>query len=113
MEDKKIKVLIVDDEERLLRVLRLGLKPLGFEVRTASDGEDAYEEVLSQSYDVVVTDIKMPGLSGVELIYELERLNIDIPIIVMTAHAAVDTAVKALKHGAIDYIQKPFTVEEG
>lgn len=111
-EKKKIKILIIDDEERLLRVLRLGLKPLGYDVRTASDGEEGFEELLSQTYDIVLTDVRMPRLNGVDLVYELERLNIDVPLIVMTAHAEVDSAVKSLKHGALDYIRKPFTVEE-
>ena len=109
---RNLKILVVDDEDRLLRILRLGLKQKGYEVRTVSDGEAAFEEILSQSYDLVIMDVRMPRLNGMELIYELERLNVEIPIIVMTAYANVETAVKSLKHGAFDYIQKPFTVDE-
>lgn len=106
------KVLIVDDQERLLRVLRLGLKELGYEVRTASNGDEALKEIFANAPDIVVTDLQMPGMNGVELIYEMERLEMGIPLVVMTAHADVDSAVKSLKHGAKDYIQKPFTVAE-
>jgi len=106
------KILIVDDQERLLRVLRLGLKELGYDVRTAPNGEEAIKEMYAILPDIVVTDVQMPLMNGVELIYEIERLQLGIPVIVMTAHADIDTAVKSLKHGAKDYIQKPFTVRD-
>lgn len=107
-----VKILIVDDQERLLRVLRLGLKELGYEVRTADNGEAALKEIYAATPDIVVTDMQMPLMNGIELIYEMERLQLDIPIVVMTAHADVNSAVKSFKHGAKDYIQKPFTAEE-
>lgn len=108
-----IRLLIVDDEERLLRVLRLGLKTKGFEVLTASSAEEALKDILSKPLDIVITDIRLGGgMSGVELVYELERLNVQIPVIVMTAFGDVDTAVKSFRHGAFDYIQKPFSVDE-
>ncbi|MGE0267143.1 MAG: response regulator [Candidatus Omnitrophota bacterium] len=112
MSQPVVNLLIVDDEERLLRVLRLGFKPLGFNVLTATTAEEALDIIFNKAVDILLTDIRLPGMSGVELIYELERLNIDLPIIVMTAHSDVDTAVKSLKHGADDYIQKPFTVDD-
>lgn len=106
------KLLIVDDEERLLRVFRLGLKPLGFNIRTANNGEEALQELLDEAFDIVLTDLKMPMMKGDELVFEMERLNIDVPVVVMTAYADVESAVKTLKHGAVDYIKKPFTVDE-
>lgn len=108
----QVKILIVDDEERLLRVLRLGLKPLGFDVLTSTTAEAALDLILQKPLDLILTDIRLPGMSGVDLVYELERLQIGLPVIVMTAFADVDTAVKSLKHGASDYIRKPFSVEE-
>lgn len=112
MVEKMIHILIVDDEERLLRILRLGLKTLGFTVTTAATAEEALDLLLKKEVDILLTDVRLEGMSGVDLVYELERLNIRLPIVVMTAHAEVETAVKSLKHGASDYIQKPFTVEE-
>jgi len=105
-------MLIVDDEPRLLRVLRLGLAEYGFEVLTASDGQEGLKILFNKQVDVVVTDVRMPVMDGVELLYEIERLGIKLPVVVTTAHADVDTAVKSLKHGACDYIRKPFSVEE-
>lgn len=105
-------MLIVDDEPRLLRVLRLGLPSHGFNVWTAGNGQEALKILFDKHIDVVVTDVRMPVMDGVELIYEMERLGIKLPIVVTTAHADVDTAVKTLKHGACDYIRKPFSVEE-
>ncbi|MBF0490962.1 MAG: response regulator [Candidatus Omnitrophica bacterium] len=105
-------MLIVDDEPRLLRVLRLGLPEYGFNVLTAANGEEAIKILFDKQVDVVVTDVRMPVMGGVEFIYEMERLGIKLPIVVTTAHADVDTAVKTLKHGACDYIRKPFSVEE-
>ena len=105
-------MLIVDDEPRLLRILRLGLPEHGFNVLTASNGQEALKSLFDKKIDVVVTDIRMPVMDGVELIYEMERLGIKLPIVVTTAHADVDTAVKTLKHGACDYIRKPFSVDE-
>lgn len=105
-------ILIVDDEPRLLRVLRLGLPEHGFNVLTAANGQEALKILFDKHIDLVVTDIRMPLMDGVELIYEMERLGIKLPIVVTTAHADVDTAVKALKHGACDYIRKPFSVDE-
>ncbi len=105
-------MLIVDDEPRLLRVLRLGLPDHGFEVLTAANGQEALKILFDKHVDVVITDVRMPVMDGVEFIYEMERLGIKIPIIVTTAHADVDTAVKTLKHGACDYIRKPFSIDE-
>ena len=105
-------MLIVDDEPRLLRVLRLGMPEHGFNVLTASNGQEALKILFDKPVDVVVTDVRMPVMDGVELIYEMERLDIKLPIVVTTAHADIDTAVKTLKHGACDYIRKPFSVEE-
>ena len=107
-----VEMLIVDDEPRLLRVLRLGLPEHGFNVLTAANGQEALKILFDKKVDIVVTDIRMPLMDGVELIYEMERLDIKLPIVVTTAHADIETAVKTLKHGACDYIRKPFSVEE-
>jgi len=76
--DQKIKILIVDDEERLLRVLRLGLNSEDFEVRTAANGQEALNELLTKTYDIAVTDLKMPVMKGYELVFEIERLEVQI-----------------------------------
>ncbi len=110
--DETLKLLIIDDEERLLRILRLGLKKYQFDVMTADSAERGLDYILEKPVDLIITDVRLGGMSGIDLVYELERLQAGVPIIVMTAHADVQSAVKALKHGASDYIQKPFNVEE-
>ena len=106
------RILIVDDEERLLRVLRLGLKRHGFDIHTAQNGQEALQELLTRDFDLILTDIRMPEMGGDEFVIELNRLDYRIPVVVMTAYADVDSAVKTLKHGAKEYIKKPFSVDE-
>ncbi|MDE2028140.1 MAG: response regulator, partial [Candidatus Omnitrophica bacterium] len=84
----------------------------GFNVLTASNGQEALKVLFDKPVDVLVTDVRMPVMDGVELIYEMERLGIKLPIVVTTAYADIETAVKTLKHGACDYIRKPFSIEE-
>jgi len=105
-------VLIVDDELNIRRVLAAMLKREGYEVTTASDGEQALAVLQKTPVEVVVTDLVMPRVNGLEL---LQRVGIqfpDIPVIMITAHGTVDSAVAALKAGAFDYITKPFEQEE-
>ncbi|MCA9401787.1 MAG: response regulator, partial [Candidatus Omnitrophica bacterium] len=109
---KNIKLLIIDDQERLLQVIRLGLKPLGYDITTAADANRGLRLLLDKAFDILLTDIQMPEMTGLELIYELKRLNVEIPTLVMTAFADVDTTIKAFKHGVVDFIRKPFTIEE-
>jgi two-component system, NtrC family, response regulator AtoC len=105
-------VLIVDDELNIRRVLAAMLKRDGYEVTTAADGEQALVVLQRTPVHVVVTDMVMPRLGGMEL---LERVRVDypdIPVILITAHGTVDSAVAALKAGAFDYVTKPFEQEE-
>lgn len=105
------KVLVVDDEPAIRRVLCDFLKMEGFAVDTASDGEAALQHLSNDQYDVVISDLKMPKLGGLELLGEVARLNPDALTIVMTGFGTVDTAIHAMKAGAYDYILKPFNVD--
>jgi EAL domain-containing protein (putative c-di-GMP-specific phosphodiesterase class I) len=105
------KVLVVDDEPAIRRVLSDFLKMEGFTVDTAADGEAAVEHLTTQRYDVVISDLKMPRLGGLELLEEVARLNPEALAIVMTGFGTVDTAIHAMKAGAYDYILKPFKVD--
>jgi DNA-binding NtrC family response regulator len=105
-------VLIVDDELNIRRVLAAMLAREGYEVTTAGNGEQALAVLQKAPVHVVVTDLVMPGMSGLKL---LERVGVefpDVPVIMITAHGTVDSAVQALKAGAFDYITKPFEQEE-
>jgi nitrogen regulation protein NR(I) len=105
-------VLIVDDEVNIRRVLAAMLKREGYEVTTAADGEQALGVLLKTPVHVVVTDLVMPKLGGMELLRRVATEFPDVPVIVITAHGSVDSAVAALKAGAFDYITKPFEQDE-
>jgi two-component system response regulator AtoC len=105
-------VLIVDDENNIRRVLAAMLKRDGYEVTTAADGEQAVAALHRTPIDVVVTDLVMPRMGGLELLRHCATAHPDVPVIMITAHGTVDTAVEAMKAGAFDYITKPFEQEE-
>lgn len=102
-------VLIVDDEDNLRRVLSVQLSRSGFETLTASDGIKALK-ILEKRPDVavVITDLKMPGMDGVELLKNIRQLNSRLPVIILTAFGTITSAVEAVKSGAFDYMEKPF-----
>ncbi len=105
-------VLIVDDEVNIRRVLAAMLKREGYEVTTAADGEQALGVLHRTPVHVVVTDLVMPRLGGMDLLRRVSADFPDVPVIVITAHGSVDSAVAALKAGAFDYITKPFEQED-
>ncbi len=101
-------VLVVDDEKNYLVVIEDLLSDEGYEVLTASSASEALEMLQDTPVDCVLSDIKMPGMSGMELLDRINALDPDLPVILMTAFAEVDQAVRAMKKGALDHIQKPF-----
>ncbi|MBI4705243.1 MAG: sigma-54-dependent Fis family transcriptional regulator [Deltaproteobacteria bacterium] len=108
----KEQILVVDDEANLRRVLSAQLARDGYEVHTAEDGEAALALLAEHHIDLVITDLRMPRLGGLELLRTAMREDPTLPVVILTAHATVDTAVEALKSGAFDYIRKPFDQED-
>lgn len=106
------KVLVVDDEANLRKVLATMLRRDGYEVTVAVDGEQALGEFQKSGADIVVTDMVMPKLGGMDLLRAVNGANPDVPVIIITAHGTVDSAVEAIKLGAFDYITKPFDQTE-
>lgn len=106
------KILVVDDEQSLRDFLAIMLKKEGHEVVTAENGEDALKAVQAEIFDLVITDIKMPGLDGIGLLRMIKEISTDTIVIMITAFGTTETAVEALKLGAYDYISKPFKVDE-
>ena len=111
MESKKTKILIVDDEESLRTLLSISLSHKGFEVFTAEDGKKAIEIFRQESPPIVITDIKMPGIDGLELLRRIRRLDPDTRVIVITGHGDMESAVESLKLEASDFISKPVKEE--
>lgn len=105
-------VLVVDDEKNYLVVLEDLLEDEGHKILTASSGSGALDIIKTTPVDTVLSDIKMAGMSGIELLEEVIRIDPDLPVILMTAFAEVDQAVDAMKKGALDHIQKPFDNRE-
>lgn len=105
-------ILVVDDELNALKAMRSLLAAEGYEVTTASNGKEALDSMAASTPDVVVTDLRMPEIDGLELLRRARESHGDIPVIVVTAFGAVDTAVEAMRAGAADYLQKPIQIEE-
>ncbi len=101
-------ILIVDDEEKMQHLLSIMLVRLGFSVDRAGDGLSALEMIKTNPYDMVISDIRMPGMDGLALLSAIKELGIPCPVVFITAYATVDSAVEAMRQGAADYITKPF-----
>lgn len=106
--EPRAQILVVDDEVNLRRVLGAVLERAGYDVLLASDGQEGLSVLANHHIDVVVTDLRMPGVDGMALLREAQRIDPDIPVILLTAYSTVDNAVEALKSGAFDYLTKPF-----
>ena len=106
------RILVVDDEPLKRITLQIELSEQGYEVYEAADGLTARRIFESKPIDVVVTDVRMPGMNGLDLLAYLKQTRPEVEVILMTAYATVDTAVLAIKRGAYDYITKPFTTQE-
>ncbi|HEX3774431.1 MAG TPA: sigma-54 dependent transcriptional regulator [Polyangiaceae bacterium] len=105
-------ILVVDDEPNLRRVLSAQLERDGYDVHTAEDGEEALTILKENHLDLVITDLRMPKLDGMELLRRALELDDELPVVMITAHGTVDNAVEALKTGAFDYLTKPFDQAE-
>ncbi len=108
----KEQILVVDDEANLRRVLSAQLGRDGYEVHTAADGAQALAFLKEHHVDLVITDLRMPKLGGMDLLRAALREDPTLPVVILTAHGTVDNAVEALKTGAFDYISKPFDQDE-
>ncbi len=101
------KILIVDDEEIIVRLLSMSLRSDGYETVTAYNGEQGLEVFQSESPDIVVTDIKMPGMDGLELLKKIKEIDSEKEVIIVTGHGDIDSTITALQYGASDFINKP------
>lgn len=104
--------MVVDDEKVIRDILCEFLALEGYIVRSVDDGDSAIDELLMRPYDIVISDLKMPRVSGIELLERITAENIDVLTVIMTGFGTVETAIEAMKKGAYDYVLKPFKVEE-
>ncbi|MCL0061283.1 diguanylate cyclase [Thermodesulfovibrionales bacterium] len=109
---ERIKILVVDDEEVIRNLLADVLTDDGYKVIAAASAEEALEKIKETPFEVIITDLMLPGINGLEVLRKIKKMNFDISVIVITGYATVETAVKAIKEGAYDYISKPFDTAE-
>lgn len=105
------KILVIDDEETIIRVLSISLKADGYKVSTALSGEEGIETYKKNVPDIVLTDIKMPGMDGIEVLKEIKTITPDTEVIIVTGHGDIENAIEALKFGASDFLTKPILDE--
>jgi DNA-binding response OmpR family regulator len=110
MKDKS--VLIVDDEKNILLTLSQSLEVLQLETDTAANGEEALAKLKEKDFGLILLDLRMPGMDGMEVLRQVREIRPDIRIIMITAYGTIELAVEAMKLGAVDFIQKPFSPEE-
>jgi DNA-binding NtrC family response regulator len=108
----KPSILVVEDEPKLRRLLELQLADEGFRPRTAETAESGLQLAGKEEFDLVLSDFKLPGMTGIDFLQALKRINSDLPVIIMTAYGTVEAAVEAMKAGAADYVLKPFSLAE-
>ena len=106
------RILIVDDDQSICLTLSLALGELGYEIETAPTGEAAMAAIENKNFGIVLLDLWMPGIDGMEVLRRMRDIAPEIRVIIMTAHGGIESAVAAMKLGAVDFIQKPFTPPE-
>ncbi len=109
---EEIKVLVVDDEERFRTTLGKLLTAKGMSVSLADGGVQALEILRQQRHDVVLLDVKMPGMTGQQTLQEIKKIDPEVEVIILTGHASVDIAAEMIAHGGADYLLKPYPMDE-
>jgi DNA-binding NtrC family response regulator len=107
-----LRALVVDDEKNIRLMLSQTLAVLPLQIDTAANGEEALQMVAQHDYAIVLVDLKMPGMDGIEVLRRVREVRPDIPVILLTAFGTIATAVEAMKLGAVDFVQKPFDSDQ-
>ena len=108
--NEHIKILVVDDELGIRDLLSSELRSHEYHVVTATNGEEAIEKVKKEKFQLVISDVKMPRMGGLEMLEAIKKIDPDIEVIMSTGYGTIETAVSAMKSGAYDFIQKPFKI---
>ena len=106
------RVLVIDNEEGICRMMEAVLGDAGYEVETRTRSSEAVEEFAPSRWDLVISDVKMPGLNGLEVLEKIKEKDPAVPVVMITAYATVEMSIQALRRGAYDMLTKPFEPEE-
>lgn len=106
------KILIIDDDENIRKMLSKSLERDDYAVETALNGEEALDILETENFSLIMLDLKLPGRDGVEILEEIRERNINTPVLIITGFGSIESAVKVMKLGAIDYLEKPFNPEQ-
>jgi FixJ family two-component response regulator len=110
--DYRYRLLMVDDDELLVKVVSSELMERGFEVETLTEPTATLEFLINMPVDLMLLDLKMPGMDGLTLLQEVEQMSPDLPVIILTGHGDLSSAAEAMRHGAVGYLQKPVKMEQ-
>ncbi|PID77761.1 MAG: response regulator [Deltaproteobacteria bacterium] len=108
----KKRILLVDDEKEFVNTLGQRLELRGYQVKTAESGEECLDFYQPEMFDIVVLDLMMPGMNGIEVLSRLKRIEKEIPVILLTGHGSTKEGEEGIKMGAADYLMKPLDIEE-
>ncbi|MBW2221303.1 MAG: UDP-3-O-[3-hydroxymyristoyl] N-acetylglucosamine deacetylase [Deltaproteobacteria bacterium] len=108
---KKTRILIVDDEENILKTMRGSLEDEDYEVLTAKDGQEAMDKVRAENLDLIFLDIWLPGMDGMETLKSIKEYDTNLDVVLMTGHGTINTAIQAIKFGALDFLEKPLSLD--
>jgi len=111
-QEAKLRILIVDDDPAICEYMETFLTQDGYEVRTLSDPSSVVDEVKAGGYHLVILDLMMPKLHGIEVLKRIRKVDTDVAIVIFTGYPSLETAVESMKLDAIDYIKKPFSIDE-
>jgi len=105
-------ILLVDDEANIRTVFSDVLKRAGYRVKAVENGHEAIKEVEENTYNLALVDLRMPKMDGIDVLENIKKRKPEVPVIIYTGHGSVTTAVEAMRKGAVDYLNKPFSAEE-
>jgi len=105
-------ILLVDDEANIRTVFSDVLKRAGYRVKAVENGHEAIKEVEEKTYNLALVDLRMPKMDGIDVLENIKKRKPEVPVIIYTGHGSVTTAVEAMRKGAVDYLNKPFSAEE-
>jgi len=112
MSDKSIKILLIDDEEEFVTTLAQRLEYRGYTAQTAPDGQTGIDILVNSSFDIVILDLMMPGINGIDTLKQIKNNLPDLPVILLTGHGSTKAGIEGMHLGALDYLMKPLDIND-